>query len=132
MNKITLESIAEKVNRHLDTDVRSKLRKREYVYGRVIYYRIARDLTHHTLEKIGKEVNKDHASVNVGLKNFETMKFYKDNFYATYIEIMNDYKNYVLDKSYTNNPDTYWKNKYFKLKRKVERMLDEKKVREAN
>jgi|TARA_A100001011_G_scaffold388564_1_gene468465 hypothetical protein len=128
MNKITLESIAEKVNRHLDTDVRSKLRKREYVYGRVIYYRIARDLTHHTLEKIGKEVNKDHASVNVGLKNFETMKFYKDNFYATYIEIMNDYKNYVLDKSYTNNPDTYWKNKYFKLKRKVERMLDEKKV----
>lgn len=132
MNKITLESIAEKVNRHLDTDVRSKLRKREYVYGRVIYYRIARDLTHHTLEKIGKEVNKDHASVNVGLKNFETMKFYKDNFYATYIDIMNDYKNYVLDKSYTNNPDTYWKNKYFKLKRKVERMLDEKKVREAN
>lgn len=27
MNKITLASIAEKVNRHLDTDVRSKLRK---------------------------------------------------------------------------------------------------------
>ena len=132
MNKITLASIAEKVNRHLDTDVRSKLRKREYVYGRTIYYRIARDLTHHTLERIGKEVNKDHASVNVGLKNFETMKFYKDNFYATYIDIMNDYKNYVLDKSYTNNPDTYWKNKYFKLKRKVERMLDAEKVSKAN
>ena len=42
MNKITLASIAEKVNRHLDTDVRSKLRKREYVYGRTIYYRIVR------------------------------------------------------------------------------------------
>jgi len=128
MNEITLESIVEKVNRHLDINIRSMNRRREDVYGRDVYYRIARDLTHHTLQRIGKEVNKDHASVNVGLKRFEAMKFYKDNFYAIYLDIMNDYKNYVLDKSYTNNPDTYWKNKYFNLQRKVERTLNGKKV----
>ena len=128
MNKITLDSIVEKVNRHLDIDIRKKNRIREYVYGRVIYYKLARDLTQHTLKKIGKEVFKDHASVNVGLKNFESMLFYKDNFYATYLEIKADYDNYVMSDSYIKNPDTYWRRKYYALKREIALLKDEKKV----
>ena len=128
MNDYTLKSIADKVSSSLDVDVRSKRRKRDCVYARVIYYKLCKEYTHHTLERIGKEVNKDHASVYVGLKQFDSMSFYKDNYWKAYISIK---KEFDCDE-HINNPDGYWKQNYFNLKRKIDKLLDEKKVATAN
>jgi len=128
MNKYTTKSIADKVSRHLDIDIRSTRRKRECVYGRVIYYKLCKEYTHHTLESIGKEVNKDHASVYVGLKQFASMAFYKDNYWKAYMNIKHDFDSHALSSDYIENPDEYWKNKYFKLRRDLNLLLSEKEV----
>jgi len=128
MNNFTLKSLADKVSRHLDVDIRSKRRKRECVYARVIYYKLCKEYTHHTLERIGREVNKDHASVYVGLKQFASMAYYKDNYWKAYMTIKQDLDSDSMSPDYIDNPDTYWKNKYFALKRKIDKLLNEKEV----
>lgn len=128
----TLKIVADKVANHLDIDIRDKSRKRECVYARVIYYKLCREYTHHTLERIGKEVYRDHASVYVGLKQFESMAFYKDNYWKAYLEIKQEFDKDAVDFKYSDKPYLYWRKKYFTLKRKLINILDEKEVTATN
>ena len=58
------------LNENLGIDIRDRKRTNEYVFARMIYYKLARELTNLSLERIGQEVDRDHASVIHSLKKF--------------------------------------------------------------
>lgn len=66
-------------------DPRKKTRKREYVYARAIYYKIARDVTSYSLSRIGGAMGKNHATVlhNINV-NFDIIEAYDPHFYGVY------------------------------------------------
>jgi recombinational DNA repair protein RecR len=67
-------------------DITANSRKRNIIYGRVIYYRIARDITSHSLSAIGEPLNKDHATVLWHLQNnFDVIKLYEPKYYNLYL-----------------------------------------------
>lgn len=50
---------------------KSKSQKREHVFKRNIFYRVCKRLTLASLDKIGAQVGRDHATVLHGLRSFE-------------------------------------------------------------
>lgn len=66
-------------------DLNKDTRKREYIYARVIYFKIARELTTHSLSDIGEHIGKDHSTVLFNLKNnFDIMEKYEKKFFNLY------------------------------------------------
>ncbi len=59
--------------------MKSKTRKQEVVYARFIYMNLSkRNCKGFTLVRCGKVVNRDHATVLHGLKEYDNLKNYKD------------------------------------------------------
>lgn len=52
-------------------DISVKNRKFEHVQARWLYYKLAKEFTDESLQKIGKQIKKNHATVLHGLKVFE-------------------------------------------------------------
>ena len=69
MKNETLGKIIEYTNEVFEIDIRNTTRKREYVEARAFYYEIARKVTNFSLEEIGRQVDKDHATVLYALMN---------------------------------------------------------------
>jgi len=63
------DTIKELVTNYFNLDITRKTRKRPYVEARAYYYRLMREYTPLSLEQIGKEVHRDHASVLHGMKS---------------------------------------------------------------
>ena len=59
-------------------DIKKNTRKRDFMYGRMIYYYFARKMTDCTFSKIGIFMGKDHATVIHALKKYEEYKVYED------------------------------------------------------
>ena len=70
INSFTIKKAVESV---FNTKLSVKTRKRDVIYMRCIYYKLCRDLTFESLNSIGKQVNKDHATVLHGLKTFDNL-----------------------------------------------------------
>jgi len=62
MNKY-LKEIMNYVIEQTGLDITDNTRKREYVYARSLYYKLARDYTAIPLREIGEAVGRDHAGV---------------------------------------------------------------------
>lgn len=74
-----LEQIIELVNKHFDVDITTENRKRKTVMARGAYYWIASKKTNKSFTKIGKKVNRCHATVLHSNKNFHHwLSFDKD------------------------------------------------------
>lgn len=56
------------VNKHFDLDISLKCRQYEYVVARACYYKICREIGGFSFEKIGRSVNKSHATVMHGIR----------------------------------------------------------------
>ena len=96
MNKITLNGIKVMVSKKLHISIGRTIRKRDYVYGRAIYYKLSKEFTGQSLSNIGANVGRDHASVIHGFKVFEMLKLYNDSYMDVYLEcrrILTDIKN---------------------------------------
>ena len=65
MNSTVIRNAVESM---FNTQIHIPSREREMVYMRSIYYKLCKDFTFESLTKIGKAVNKDHATVIHGLK----------------------------------------------------------------
>lgn len=65
---MTIEKIKEIVETETGINLNNKSRKTELVYTRAMYYNLCREYTLHSLEVIGKSVDKNHATVLHGLK----------------------------------------------------------------
>lgn len=64
-----LETIVSNVSKEFGLDIRTRTRKREYIYARAVYYKIAREMLRKTLSEIGGLVNVDHATVLHSINN---------------------------------------------------------------
>lgn len=81
---MVFDKLNERVRQHiineLGVDVTITTRERNNVEARCLYYSILRELTpNQSLIKIGKSVNKKHATVIHGLAQYNTFCFYNKN-----------------------------------------------------
>ena len=90
---MTLQDIRKIVEESCEVNLSKRSRKREYVYARWIFYRIAKDNTTKILSQIGREINKCHATVIYGLREFnkvvETDSKLKELYYVCLFVINN-------------------------------------------
>jgi len=116
-HEIELNRIKSYVDKHSGYDVSTRSRKAEVVLFRALYFKLATDTTSWSLEKIGKIVDRDHATVLHARKNLfdELMKNkHLSNLYEIYrIEVLGQ------------QVDTYYKDveQYNRLKEKYNDLL---------
>jgi|DEB0MinimDraft_6_1074348.scaffolds.fasta_scaffold90717_2 hypothetical protein len=84
----THKLIKKTINKFFNIDIDKQTRIEKYVEARMIYYWICYYFTNMNLSKIAKTVNKNHATVLHGIKNFpdfmETDKEFKEKFLGVY------------------------------------------------
>ena len=111
-----IEEILRLVELDVHADLNTKSRKRELVYARAIYYKLARDLTLRSYDSIGKLVSRDHSSVLHGIRLFDTViSEYEMEYLKVYKELRFTIGKIVGNKDKYLNPDSYYKEKYTKL-----------------
>lgn len=81
-NKVYTELIST-VNDVLNLDIKGNTRKVNYVYGRMIYYKILRSLEY-SYQAIADTLNKNHATVIHALNTFDDLVEYDDNLFNQY------------------------------------------------
>jgi len=76
-----LEIILNEVNEFYNIDIRKQTRKREYVYARFVFYKLAKELNPFCSSvMIGRFLGKDHATVLYGNKQLENIIEYNQDF----------------------------------------------------
>ena len=84
MNTTTknLKRIKRLVENHLEIpDIKIKSRQRDYVNARFLYFKIAHNVCRTSLTKIAQVVDRDHATVIHGIKQFDNLvKYNKTEF----------------------------------------------------
>ena len=101
MEDLHIKKIKELVKQEYGYDVDSPTRKREVVEARAMFYSVLKNFTNLTLTGIARTVNKNHATVLHGLKNFDLWK--KQNKYLEFafrnvvhrLETLDEVENYV-------------------------------------
>lgn len=68
---MTKEIIKKIVDNYFQLKIETNTRKRPYVEARAIYYKLCREFTNLSLEVIGGDFNKNHATVLHGLRQLE-------------------------------------------------------------
>jgi hypothetical protein len=112
---ISLLDIKRYVQKELKLDISKDTRKREYVYARAIYFKLAKEFAHETLSSIGESVGRDHASVIHGLYVFDVIALHKDSILSSYSKIRNRLFLETEDDLKKYNRENYYKIKYEQL-----------------
>lgn len=86
MKGLEVDVIIKELIYYLGYDFRTKSRKRHFVYGRALFYKICKDLTLISLSEIGEHAKgkPDHCVVLNGLKTFEEIKMYEPKYMKIY------------------------------------------------
>tara|TARA_R110000772_G_scaffold62137_1_gene139577 strand:- start:404 stop:934 length:531 start_codon:yes stop_codon:yes gene_type:complete len=72
-------------------DISSDTRKREVVYLRAVYFKLAVELTRYSYEAISKLVNRDHATVTHAMTHvWEEIETYRPDVFEIYEQLIND------------------------------------------
>ena len=81
--------IKETVESTFNTFIDVKSRRRDITYMRAIYYKLCKEFTLEPLHRIGKTINRNHATVLNGLKTFEHVidNFWEKEYFDHYIII---------------------------------------------
>jgi len=129
-----LEEIIKIVEEETKYNLVDRNRKREIVYSRAIYYKLARVHTRESLSSIAKKVKRDHATALHGLKVFdEQISVYKDA--IEYLKVYDKLDSLIRRSTNTRekdiNPGPYYRNKFanalleLREERKTNRLLKE-------
>tara|TARA_R110000787_G_scaffold94579_1_gene197325 strand:+ start:413 stop:817 length:405 start_codon:yes stop_codon:yes gene_type:complete len=111
-----IEEILRLVELDVHADLNTKSRKRELVYARAIYFKLAKDMTKRSCDSIGKLVSRDHASVLHGIKLFDNViSEYEMEYVKIYKELRFKIGNIVGNKYKYLDPHSYYKEKYTTL-----------------
>jgi chromosomal replication initiation ATPase DnaA len=90
----THKIIRKRINEFFGIDIDEPTRIEKYVEARMIYYWLCYYFTNMNLSRIAKTVNKNHATVLHGIKNFpnfmDTDKQFKEKFLAIYDTLKED------------------------------------------
>ena len=108
-----LDNIAEMVGKELNVDLYDKSRKQRVVQARVVYYRLAREFTSYSLQRIADVFNKNHATALHGYKSFENFKL-QNKLYSQEL------------KAYENISEVLQKIKLDKKETHIEKLIREK------
>ena len=100
---MTKELINEIVDQYFELKINTPTRKRPYVEARAVYYKLCKEFTNLTLEGIGWDFGKNHATVLHGIRQL-------DNWMKQDSRIKNNYK--IL------------KNKVFSIEQEEEGILE--------
>ncbi len=111
MNSIAIRNI---VNNAFNKKIQERTRRRDVVYPRAIYYRLAKDYSDESLFKIGDAVDKDHATVIHGLKLFENVinPLWEKNYYQKYLELKERMDTKVTLQVKHIDPNRFYRDKY--------------------
>jgi len=82
---MTKEIINEIVDQYFELKINTPTRKRPYIEARAVYYKLCREFTNLTLENIGWDFDKNHATVLNGIRQL-------DNWMNHDSRIKNNYK----------------------------------------
>ena len=75
-----LDIILKEVNDRLNIDIKTKTRKRKFVYGRMLFIKLAKEFNPYmSTTQIGNFINKDHATVIYSLTQFNNIKEYEQD-----------------------------------------------------
>jgi len=69
-----LNNIADMVGKELKVNIYQKTRKQKNVFARSVYYRLAREFTPYSLQRIADIFDKDHATALHGFRMFDNFK----------------------------------------------------------
>ncbi len=92
------------INQAFEVDIVSRTRKQEYVFGRMVYYKILRDLGY-GYQPIGRTLSKDHSTVIHSVRAFDDITTYDKELYSTYEVIKNIVFNEIQEP--VSEKDTY-------------------------
>jgi hypothetical protein len=83
-----LEKIKNLVDQEMQTDIKTNNRKRELVYARAVYYKLARQHTIQSLESIASVLDRNHATALHGIKIFNDWLYKREPKYReVYLKI---------------------------------------------
>lgn len=94
-----LEYILKQVNDSLEIDINTSTRKRDFVQGRFLFMKLAKELNPRvSYSKIGQVLKKNHATVMHGIKTMDDIiKFKQDKeLINTYNEMYNELNNQLI------------------------------------
>ena len=74
-HEIELKMIKDYVDKCAGYDISDKRRDAEIVKFRTLYFKLAKQTTHWSLQKIGNMVNRDHATVLHACKTVDNLAF---------------------------------------------------------
>ena len=118
-----------KVETSIDLDNKKTLlcRDRDFVEARAMYYKLLREYTNMTYFKIGKTVNKNHATVLHAANNFDWWLKQDEGLLNVYTKIKERFRNYLgyekADKKLEYNLERLLEN-YIDLKKQYEELKD--------
>jgi len=107
-------AIKNSVQNTFNTFIDIKSRKREVVYMRAIYYKLCKEFTFESLVKIGKTINKDHATVIHGLKVFDNVinPTWEKGYYNKYLKLQEHLNTKVKLQVKQLDPNKFYREKY--------------------
>lgn len=119
-----LKLLREEIEFETGIDLVRQSRKRENVYTRAIYFRIAKDLTNASLASIGRTVKRDHATVIHGLKIFDNIiTVYEEDLMELYKKINLKYNKKEVGRY--NDPLDHFREQIHDLEEKYESVVTE-------
>ena len=106
--------IRNSINNTFNIKIQDKTRRRDVVYPRAIYYKLASDFSGESLASIGRTVNKDHATVIHGLKLFNNVinSKWEKNYYNKYLKLKSHIENKLNLQIKRIDPDRFYHDKY--------------------
>jgi hypothetical protein len=116
MNK---QMIKEIVDNYFELNLKRNTRKRQYVEARAIFYKLCREFTKLSLEEIGKQVDRDHASVLHGIRSLNNWIEYDNRIKNNLRILRNKVRNFEDEKDTVIELDESIVLKYVQLKEQV-------------
>lgn len=108
-----LKQIRELVELELNTDLINTSRKREIVYARNLYFKLAKDYTNFPYSEIGNEIGKNHATVIHGYKTCtEVMLKFDAKFIESHRKLTRILNRITNDPLKYIESDSYYRDKY--------------------
>tara|TARA_R110000796_G_scaffold251102_3_gene381722 strand:+ start:2234 stop:2695 length:462 start_codon:yes stop_codon:yes gene_type:complete len=118
---MTIETIKHLVETETGIELDNQQRNRKNVYARAIYFKLCRERTGLSLQRIGKTVNKHHASVLYSINNtFPELYKYSKDFKESYENILDNNALIPLKEKYNT-----LNQKYKIIKKRLEFNIDE-------
>jgi hypothetical protein len=111
--------IKEIVDNYFELNLKRNTRKRQYVEARAIFYKLCREFTKLSLEEIGKQVDRDHASVLHGIRSLNNWIEYDNRIKNNLRILRNKVRNFEDEKDNVIELDESIVLKYVQLKEQV-------------